>query len=48
MTSASVSGVEKMVQAICNAARHLRVAFGNTWTGYGDSWLKTILRDCCS
>jgi hypothetical protein len=55
MTSASVSEVEEMARPVCDAVRRRRVAFDcNTWTGYDDSWLKTmelidrLLRDCCS
>jgi hypothetical protein len=55
MTSTSVSEAEEMVWAVCDAVRRRRVEFdGNTWTGYGDSWLKTmeridgLLRDFCS
>jgi hypothetical protein len=55
MTSASVSEVEEMARAVCDTVRRRRVVFnGNTWTGYDDSWLKTmelvdgLLRDCCS
>jgi len=55
MTSASASEAEEMARAVCDAVRRRRVEFdGNTWTGYGDSWLKTmelivgVLRDCCS
>lgn len=54
MTSTSVSEAEEMVRATCDAVRR-RVEFdANTWTGYGDSWLKNmevidgLLRDCCS
>jgi hypothetical protein len=37
MTSASVSEVEEMARAVCNAVRRRHVAFDdNTWTGYGD------------
>lgn len=55
MTSASVSEAEEMERAVCDAVRRRRVEFDdNTWTGYGDSWLKTmeridgLLRDFCS
>jgi len=55
MTSASASEAEEMTRAVCDAVRRRRVEFdGNTWTGYGDSWLKNmdlivgLLRDCCS
>jgi len=55
MTTASVSEAEDMARAVCDAVRRRRVEFdGNTWTGYGDSWLKNmeridgLLRDCCS
>jgi len=55
MTSASVSEVEEMARAVCDAVRRRPVVFdGNMWTGYGDSWLKTkefidgLLRDRCS
>jgi hypothetical protein len=55
MTSASMSEAEEMARAVCDAVRRRRVEFdGNTWTGYGDSWLKNmdlidgLLRDCCS
>jgi hypothetical protein len=54
MTSTSVSEVE-MARTVCDAVRRRRVEFdANTWTGYGDSWLKNmeviegLLRDCCS
>jgi hypothetical protein len=54
-TSASVSEAEEMARAVCDAVRRRRVEFDdNTWTGYGDSWLKTmefidgLLRDFCS
>jgi hypothetical protein len=33
---------EGMARAVCDAERRRRVAFdGDTWTGYGDPWLKT-------
>jgi len=55
MTSPSVSEAEEMARATCDAVRRRRVEFdGTTWTGYGDSWLKTmdlidgLLRDFCS
>ena len=55
MTSISVSEAEEITRADCDAVRRLRVEFdANTWTGYGDSWLKNmelidgLLRDCCS
>ncbi len=55
MTSTSVSEAEEMARAVCDAVRRRCVEFdGNTWTGYGDSWLKNmdlidgLLRDCCS
>lgn len=55
VASASVSEAEEMERAVCDAVRRRRVEFDdNTWTGYGDSWLKTmelivgLLRDFCS
>jgi len=55
MTSASVREAEEMARATCDAVRCRGVEFDdNTWTGYGDSWLKTmelidgLLRDFCS
>ena len=55
ITSTSVSEADEMVRTDCDAVRRRRVEFdANTWTGYGDSWLKNmevidgLLRDCCS
>ncbi len=53
IASASASEVVEMTRAVCERRRRKELG-GNTWTGYGDSWLKTIvlidglLRDCCS
>jgi hypothetical protein len=42
MMMAAEEEEERMARAICDAVRRRHVAFdGNTWTGYGDPWLKT-------